>query len=747
MRKESIFLLIFVAMNGMLIAKPRSKTEMIQAAAKAIDGLSTGVVTRAANSYSELMTKGDLSLIGQEGGPFAIVTADDSFPEVIGISVAGYRTDNPGLQWYLGAADEALKAVRLTGGELRRIAPDPARFPTHVAPMLQTHWGQGKPYKDQCPRGSDGDNLVTGCVATSMSQVLAYHKLPLHGQGERTIYYPKNDPTGQKLYANFGRTVYDYEHMIDNYVKNMDSYTPEQAQAVSTLMLHCGVATDMQYGETGSGAFYVDAAEGLRDYFGFKNVRAVSRSSYSDASWMELIYAELSAGFPILYGGGNGSYGHSFVLHGYREDGFVYVNWGWDGDADGYYDIDILKPRSNEGGFVNNQGMVIGFRTYQPDVDALTVSVKSPGTLGQLLDASKTYGRIKVQGQINGTDLKVLRERINSTRDPSFLFSADTYSLDLSEAEFVPGGDTFLTVGKTGYKITKNNELPAMAFYGCSNLRQLILPKKIDAIGAGAFGGCEALTSLEGQGQDYVCDDNFVFNGDRTRLIAVLADAIGTVTIPEGVTSIGDYAFTSLRGATRIDLPATLTNIGTSVFTDSPVLTELYIRASVPPKLDNRNVFSILTSSTTLYVHAPDLDTYKKTTRYNSFSSIRAFGTVIRATDATRRMGEKNPKFGFTADGDPIIGEPELVCEATTTSPVGVYVIQCLPGTVMGEDITYVNGKLYVTEATVISVLTGDSHPFDIYSTDGRLLHRNVTTLQGLTKGMYIVGGAKLIVK
>jgi hypothetical protein len=38
---------------------------------------------------------------------------------------------------------------------------------------------------------------------------------------------------------------------------------------------------------------------------------------------------------------------HAFVLDGVRADnGYVHVNWGWSGDADGYYDLFNLNPKT-----------------------------------------------------------------------------------------------------------------------------------------------------------------------------------------------------------------------------------------------------------------------------------------------------------------------------------------------------------------------------------------------------------------
>ena len=65
-----------------------------------------------------------------------------------------------------------------------------------VEPLIQTTWSQTSPYNDQCP-----DNMLAGCVAIAMAQVMNYHKYPLHGQGQNTYTWK-----GKKLTADFANT-------------------------------------------------------------------------------------------------------------------------------------------------------------------------------------------------------------------------------------------------------------------------------------------------------------------------------------------------------------------------------------------------------------------------------------------------------------------------------------------------------------------------------------------------------------
>ena len=72
---------------------------------------------------------------------------------------------------------------------------------------------------------------------------------------------------------------------------------------------------------------------------------------------------------------------------------------------------------------------------------------------------------------------------------------------------------------------------------------------------------------------------------------------------------------------------------------------------------------------------------------------------AITANSYTREYGDTNPVFEFTSEGAALDGEPEIVCEATETSPVGIYDIVVKQGTVKNYNVSYVDGTLTVTKA------------------------------------------------
>ena len=73
--------------------------------------------------------------------------------------------------------------------------------------------------------------------------------------------------------------------------------------------------------------------------------------------------------------------------------------------------------------------------------------------------------------------------------------------------------------------------------------------------------------------------------------------------------------------------------------------------------------------------------------------------TTIVAKSYTRIYGESNPAFDYTVDGEALVGEPQISCEATATSPVGTYPIVVRQGTVGNYNTKYVNGTLTITKA------------------------------------------------
>ena len=137
----------------------------------------------------------------------------------------------------------------------------------------------------------------------------------------------------------------------------------------------------------------------------------------------------------------------------------------------------------------------------------------------------------------------------------------------------------------------EDTQIGSYAFYGCSALSQVTLPKGITTISAATFMGCSSLSSIalpeslaviEG-GAFFGCDLESIVFPQSLQIIADAVDKAGVptydyhgafennykltkITIPDKVTSIGSWAFEQCTSLSEVILPEGLTTIGDKAF-------------------------------------------------------------------------------------------------------------------------------------------------------------------------------------
>lgn len=104
--------------------------------------------------------------------------------------------------------------------------------------------------------------------------------------------------------------------------------------------------------------------------------------------------------------------------------------------------------------------------------------------------------------------------------------------------------------------------IPQSTFNECSSLRTVLLPSNLTEIGKGAFYGCESLESLDiPAGVRSIPDGGIASSG-----VFANCKSLRTLTLHEGLETIGEHAFYNCYALEELTLPATVTEVGQWAF-------------------------------------------------------------------------------------------------------------------------------------------------------------------------------------
>ena len=138
-------------------------------------------------------------------------------------------------------------------------------------------------------------------------------------------------------------------------------------------------------------------------------------------------------------------------------------------------------------------------------------------------------------------------------------------SIDLPESVTGIGESAFFECGSLTSigRLKRLTGIGREAFMGCRSLSSITLPDSVSTIGSEAFDMCESLRSIDvdsGNGS-FMSIDGILYNKSGTELICCPGGKEGTVHVREGVTKIGNFAFSCCRRLTAITLPDSVTMI------------------------------------------------------------------------------------------------------------------------------------------------------------------------------------------
>lgn len=331
-----------------------------------------------------------------EPAGFVVVAADRQLPPVLAYSwTAGFGAADPGrnpllalLETDLAARLEHLDVLTPALREERGLAWEallerptrmsgereevwPPEGSTSTGGWVETQWGQGPPWNDDCPQDGGGVRGLAGCPAVTMAQILAYHREL--GDTRFTVQdrYYHNYPSGvywiddaweSRGFPSFPQLNSALDSLASHWNVGQEASDSDQA----ALVFACGVASTQVFSPQGSGTFGVDQAFAAWQRFGCTSARLLDEDEGGEV--YAALEANMRAGQPAHLAVVTPSWnaGHNLVVDGWNGDGYFHLNFGWEGAYDSWY----LLPRELPFNLTVLEGVIVDIQPVQSGLPA-----------------------------------------------------------------------------------------------------------------------------------------------------------------------------------------------------------------------------------------------------------------------------------------------------------------------------------------------------------------------------------------
>ena len=470
-----------------------------------------------------------------------------------------------------------------------------------VAPFIQSLWSQSTNNVGQAvynfftPPHAAGisSNYVSGCVATSLAQLMDYFEYPNVGVGTPsfTITVDTVAMTRQLRGGDNRGGPYDWADMP---MDPSGGATPVQCQAIGALTSDAGVAVHMNYTAGASGAYMTDAKAALVSTFKF-NSAVISEAGSMNVGYdfLGMINPNLDARLPVMLGIVDISgTGHSVLCDGYGYDAFVtlyhHMNMGWGGLDNAWYQLPIIDGGSDTfliiqacvyNIFTNGSGEIISGRVVDVNTNpiagaSVTATRAGGGKYTAVTDASGIYALPGVPSSSAYTITVTNAFFAATSSNVSTTLSADfnANSGDVWGANFMlvaaagppvitsqPANQSITGGSSATFSVTATGQLP-LAYQW--QYQPIGSPAWINSSDGGSFGGSGTATLT-------VIQPPATNTGEQFQCI--ITNAVGSVTSsPPAVLTVNVSPYLTITTLAGIAGTSGITNgsNGTTVFND-----------------------------------------------------------------------------------------------------------------------------------------------------------------------------------
>lgn len=440
-------------------------------------------------------------------GGFVIVSNSDKAHPILGYSKDG-AFDKKHIPYILDQFSEEISYVEEHNVQVKKpLMSRSSSDRQNISPLCASKWDQGIPYNNYCPEMGEY-HALTGCVATSMAQIMAYHQYPEHGTGLHH-HYRYGDIQLDTCYFDYSKMLIDYPYYETSYVMSVMQHN------IANLMKACGYSIDMQYSTSASSASTTAMMNSLIEYFDYSSdAKYIGKSAVeTDEEWEDVIYSSLANNCPTEYHGGiitswdeNGSpksttATHSWICDGY-EDGYFHMNFGWGGSSNGFFKLNSIFDYTLPG-YSKVTAAIINLHPNKPNTRK-TYSITPTATVSVNTTANiSLYNPYIVDG--------------NFEFGYMLTNSSDSIYIPVNDINILSGESTMLTLSESDIKTWENINPGIYKIIPVSDKNEIMHKEESDSIFI-AYTPDEIKISKSRSGLEDIVNNMYVKNFNITKL-------------------------------------------------------------------------------------------------------------------------------------------------------------------------------------------------------------------------------------